>query len=300
MNKNILLTGGTGLIGNVLSKKLLDKGNNVGILTRQNKKSERIKYFNWDYTLNKIDKKAIDFADIIINLVGANIGDKKWTTKQKNIIIDSRVKSINLLASELEKNEKKIDAFISASAIGYYGTTTTDKIYKETDKSGNDFLSEVVVKWENAIEKIIPFADRVVKLRIGVVLSKDGGALPKMLNITKKGLGSAIGTGNQFMPWISLEDLSNMIIFSTENNNITGIYNAVSPEHVANKDFMNKLAKSLNKPFFMPNVPSFVLKTVFGEMSSLLLEGSRVSADKIINSGFKFKHSLDSFLNEIK
>ncbi|MBN2892867.1 MAG: TIGR01777 family oxidoreductase [Bacteroidales bacterium] len=299
MTKNILITGGSGLVGKHLSDLLIQKGYNVGILSRNPTKSDKIKYFHWDYTKNEIDSEAIDFANVIIHLAGANISHKKWTNSQKKIIIDSRVKTTELILSELKKSNKKLDAFISASAIGFYGTKTTEKIFVEEDKSGTDFLSEVVVKWENSVDLVTNFTQRIVKLRIGVVLSKDGGALLKMTNIIKKGIGSPLGSGKQYMPWISIEDLAHLFLYAAENQNITEAYNAVSPIHITNSEFMKGLAKQMNKPFFMPKVPAFAMKAILGEMASLLLEGSRVSSKKIQDAGFTFKYDLETVLKTL-
>lgn len=299
MNKNILITGGTGLVGSKLTEKLIEKGYNVGILSRKKIPDSNIKYFFWDYEKNEIDIDALKFADVIVNLVGENISNRKWSKIQQLKIINSRVKTVELIKSKIiELDNKKCD-FISASAIGYYGTITSDKIFYEDDDAGKDFLSEVVVKWEKAVDELTPFVNRVLKFRIGVVLSNDGGALPKMINVTQKGIGSALGKGNQYMPWISIDDLVRLLLFGVESSQIMGVYNAVSPVHITNKEFMQKLAESLNKPFFMPNVPEFVLKTMYGQMSSLLLYGSRVSSEKLLKAGFVFKDNLDAVLSKL-
>lgn len=299
MNKNILITGGTGLVGSKLTEKLIEKGYNVGILSRKKISDSNIKYFFWDYEKNEIDIDALKFADVIVNLVGENISNRKWSKIQQLKIINSRVKTVELIKSKIiELDNKKCD-FISASAIGYYGTITSDKIFYEDDDAGKDFLSEVVVKWEKAVDELTPFVNRVLKFRIGVVLSNDGGALPKMINVTQKGIGSALGKGNQYMPWISIDDLVRLLLFGVESSQIMGVYNAVSPVHITNKEFMQKLAESLNKPFFMPNVPEFVLKTMYGQMSSLLLYGSRVSSEKLLKAGFVFKDNLDAVLSKL-
>lgn len=299
MNKNILITGGTGLVGSKLTEKLIEKGYNVGILSRKKISDSNIKYFFWDYEKNEIDIDALKFADVIVNLVGENISNRKWSKIQQLKIINSRVKTVELIKSKIiELDNIKCD-FISASAIGYYGTITSDKIFYEDDDAGKDFLSEVVVKWEKAVDELTPFVNRVLKFRIGVVLSNDGGALPKMINVTQKGIGSALGKGNQYMPWISIDDLVRLLLFGVESSQIMGVYNAVSPVHITNKEFMQKLAESLNKPFFMPNVPEFVLKTMYGQMSSLLLYGSRVSSEKLLKAGFVFKDNLDAVLSKL-
>jgi uncharacterized protein (TIGR01777 family) len=155
--------------------------------------------------------------------------------------------------------------------------------------AGNDFLSETVKEWEEAVAQFESLNIRTVKLRIGVVISKKGGAIPKLMKTVKIGLGSAIGNGKQYVPWIHIEDLTEIFHFMIQNNALSGTYNAVSPEHITNKEFMKTLSKTVNKPFFIPNVPAFIMKLIFGEMSIILLEGSRVSSDKIQKAGYHFK-----------
>lgn len=299
MANNILITGGTGLVGKELTALLLEHGYNVAVLSRNLKNDPKVKYFVWDYENDYIDDDAIKFADIIIHLAGENISEKRWSDKQRKKIIDSRVKTTLLLKNALERNNKKLSAFISASAIGYYGTFTSEKIFKEDSEPGSDFLADVVVRWEKSVDSLLQFSQRIVKYRIGVVLSKKGGALPKIYNIVKTGLGSALGSGKQYMPWISLKDLTRAFLFSVENE-LNGVYNIVSTEHYTNYDFTKHIATFLSKPFFAPKTPSVALKLLYGEMASLLLEGSRISSEKIISSGFVFKDSLDEVLNEYK
>ncbi len=289
MSKNVLITGGTGLIGSELSKSLLNNKYNVAILSRR-KKANDIKSYYWNYENNILDEKAIEFADIIIHLAGENISSKRWSDKQKQKINDSRIETTNLLFRKIKNSKKKPQTFISASAIGYYGTYTSDEIFTENSKAGNDFLAKTVVRWEDSVDKIESLGLRVVKLRTGVVFSKNGGALPKMIKPIKMGLGSAIGTGKQYVPWIEISDLVRLFLFVLENQIPESVFNAVSPNHITNHELMKSLAKSLNKAFFLPKIPSFIMKLTFGEMSSILLEGSRVSSDKIQEAGFEFKY----------
>ncbi len=299
MPENILITGASGLIGTYLTDLLSEKNYKTAILTRKKQSDKKILQFEWDYQNNYIVKEALEFADIIIHLAGANISEKRWTDEQKILITDSRIKTAELIENEIRKMNKKLKAFISASAVGFYGSVTNKKIYTEEDNAGNDFLAEVVVKWEKAADNFKEIADRVVKLRLGIVLSDKGGALSKLINIAKKGFASPVGSGKQFMPWISIDDISRMFLFAVENN-IEGVYNAVSSQHITNEDFMKILAKKMNKPYFMPKLPSFVLKTMFGQMASILLEGSRVSNEKITKAGFEFQHTeLSDFLESI-
>lgn len=287
MKKNVLITGGTGLIGSALIELLQANGYIVAILTRR--KSIKDKSFYWDPDNEILDEEAIAFADYIIHLAGESVAGKRWSANQKQKIIDSRVKTSNLLFKSIKKSEKKPKRIISASAIGIYGSNTSEYIYKEDDLPGNDFLSDVVVKWENSIDQFSSIGIETIKLRIGVVISKEGGALTKMLTPVKMGFGSAIGSGKQYMPWIGIDDLTRMILFAMEKTEPKPVYNAVAPEHINNYNFMKTLAKVYKRPFFLPNFPAFIMKALFGEMSAILLNGSRISSERIIQDGFQFK-----------
>ena len=285
---SILITGGTGLIGKHLCNVLRSKGYNILILSR-NKTNNPNTYY-WNISENYIDPKAIQTADYVIHLAGSGIADKRWTKKIKKELIDSRVKSANLLFSKIKTLNPNLKAFISASGIGYYGTITSEKIFKETDASGNDFLATVCKVWEEASNQFNSLNIRTVILRTGVVFSKKGGAFEKMSQPIKLGFGSPIGTGNQYIPWIHIDDLCNMYVDAIENNELNGIYNAVAPDYVTNEFLTKSIATILHKKAWLPNVPSFMLKLIFGEMAVILLEGSRVSAEKIKSTGFKFKY----------
>ncbi len=284
----VLITGGTGLIGEHLCKRLQDKGYEIAILSRAGSKKESIHTYAWDVNKYKIDKEAIDAADYIIHLAGASIGEKRWTTQRKQQITDSRIRSGQLIFDEIEKQNKLPKAFISASAIGYYGTRTSDKICSETDPPGDDFLGQVCKEWEQIADRFTDSAIRTVKIRTGVVLTKRGGALSKMVVPIKAGIGAAIGHGNQYLPWIHIDDLCNIYIKAIEDTHMEGAFNAVAPEHITNKAFTQSLAHTLNKTLWFPNIPPFVMKVLFGEMSEILLQGSRVSAKKIQGAGYKF------------
>ncbi len=296
----ILISGGTGLVGKQLCKKLKDKGYSVAILSRSSRKDSDILTYTWNIDKREIDKEAIETADYIIHFAGANIGDKRWTAKRKKLIIDSRVKSGQLIFEKLKGNKNQLKAFISASAIGYYGTITTDKIFSETDLPANDFLGEASQLWEQSADSFEKLGIRTVKIRTGVVLTKQGGALAKMLTPVKLGIGSAIGSGLQYLPWIHIDDLCSIYIKAIEDSNMNGAYNAVAPDHKTNRDFTEALARVLKKPFWFPNVPAFAMKLMFGKMAEMLLKGSRVSSDKIRTAGYGFLFpDLKSALNNL-
>lgn len=292
--KTILLAGGTGLIGKELSLKLKSEGYQVRILSRQ--KSDYTKgIYNWNPYDGIIDAEAIKNVDILINLVGEGIADKKWTGERKKALIDSRVTPTNFLYESF-KNTTSLQQYISASGINCYGYDNYDKIYTEEDVFGNDFLSQVVEKWENAANQFKNIC-LVSKLRISVVLTPNGGALPKIAQPIKLYIGSALGTGKQWMPWISMEDLLRMFVFVTQNK-LEGTYNALANTNT-NKKFTQELAFFLKKPLFLPNVPAFILRLFLGEMSTVVLEGLQASNDKIKNKGFTFMHKnlQDAFKN---
>lgn len=297
---HILITGGTGLVGKHLCKKLIKKGYDVAILSRSPNTGNNIKTYLWDYNNHKIDFEAIKKADYIIHLAGANIAEKRWTSKRKQLIIDSRVKTGELIFDNVKKHKKDLKAFISASGVGYYGAVTSEKIFNENDTPATDFLGETCEKWELMVDKFQEIGIRTVKIRTGVVLTKNDGALSKMILPVKLGIGSAIGTGKQYMPWIHIEDLCNIYIKAIEDIQMKGAFNAVSPDHKTNKEFTKILAKILRKPFWFPNIPSFILKLLFGNMANILLKGSRVSAKKIQANDFKFQFpKLEDALNQL-
>jgi uncharacterized protein len=286
--ETVLISGGNGLIGLHLSARLKSCGFHVVIIGRSADNNSEYPQYTWDLNKNEIEQDAILKADYIIHLAGANIGERKWTQKRKQEIIDSRVKASQLLFEKAKENSNKIKAFISASATGYYGTVTTEKIYNENDLPGNDFLSETCKSWENAADRFQELGIRVVKIRTGIVLTKKGGALGKMLIPIKLGFGFALGSGNQYIPWIHIDDLCNIYLKAIEDIEMQGVYNAVASEHITNKVLIQTLCHRLKKPFWFPHIPALALRLFFGEMSDILIKGSRVSSDKIRKEGYNF------------
>lgn len=283
----ILITGGTGLVGKELCTLLENKGHEIFILSRH--KSKNPNYYYWNINENYIDSNAIIRAHYIIHLAGAGIADKRWTSKRKKILLESRVKSTNLLFEKVKELNPNLKGFIAASGIGFYGAITSTKIFSEQDASGDDFISAICIEWENSSLKFNSLKIRTVILRTGVVLSKKNGALEKICKPIKLGIGSFLGTGKQFMPWIHIDDLCAMFDFSIENENIHGIYNAVTPQHISNQEITTEIATHFGKKIWLPNVPSFILKIILGELSVILLNGSRVSCTKILKNGFVFR-----------
>lgn len=287
MKEVVLITGAGGMIAKELAKKI-GQDYEIRFLTRHRKQENE---YEWDIKKGTVDETAFDNVSHIIHLAGANISEKRWTPERKRELISSRVDSAELLRATLRKNKIKLKSFISASGINFYGTKTSEKIDVETDPPGNDFLSEVVVLWERAADdfKEQELAERVVKIRTAVVLSEKDGALKKMVPPIQYYIGSPLGNGKQYMPWIHIEDICSIYEFALKNSAIEGAYNAVSPQHATNKELTKKIAKVLGKPLWMPNVPGFVLKLIFGELASAILEGSRASSQKILDAGFHFK-----------
>jgi uncharacterized protein (TIGR01777 family) len=290
MKKNVLISGGSGFIGSHLTGLLIAKGYSVSILSRSEKQNKGdIFYYKWDVANQTIDESAVLNADYIIHLAGENIAEKRWTAKRKAAIIDSREKSTQLLYSVLKKNNKKLDAFISASAVGIYGAVNGEEICSENTSPANDFLGYTCQKWEGALDFIENLNIRTVKIRTGLVLGKNDGFLKKLIPLFKFRLGSTLGSGKQYMPWIHVDDLCNIYLQAVLNPNMEGAYNAAVNDNTTNTIFSKTLARIFGYSIWLPNVPAFVLKLVMGEMAVIVLTGRRVSSDKIEETGFQFK-----------
>ncbi len=297
-SKHILLTGGTGLIGGNLTEALLAKGYTVSHLSRSSGKDPKIKTFLWDVDRGEIDEQCINGVDTIIHLAGAGIADKRWTDERKKVMINSRVKSIELIYDLLRRKNNQVKSVISASAIGYY-SDRGEELLTEGSPPANDFLARCCVEWEAAVDEGQKLDLRIVKFRTGVVLD-EGGALAKMAAPVKLYIGSPLGNGKQWIPWIHNDDVVGMYLYAVENKDLTGVYNMVAPNPVTNAQITKAIAVQLNKPLWMPNVPAIILKLALGEMSTIVLGSTKVSAQKIETEGFKFKYQdIASALKEI-
>jgi len=283
--QTILITGGSGLIGKALTKLLVQKGYRVNILSR--KKSDLKNTYYWNVKQGIIEEEAIATADCIIHLAGENVADKRWTQQRKKSLLNSRVLPTRLLLKKVAAHNPNLKSFIAASAVGYYGTSCQDSVKIEESSPGNDFLARICVDWEKEVLKFKPIT-KVTILRIGVVLSSEGGAYAEISKPIKHGFGAVLGSGNQSIPWIHIKDLCNLFAYAVKNPNIEGIYNAVASEQIDNRKLTQAIAAVIGKKIRLPKVPSFVLKLIFGERSVILLKGCAVSSKKIQNAGFEF------------
>ena len=281
--KNILITGGSGLVGKQITALLESKGYHVAWLSRS---SQARTHFLWDVTAQTIDPQAMEWADAVIHLAGEGVAEKRWTAARKKSILNSRTQSTQLLHSAIEQAEKKPLAFISASAIGYYGFQTGAALVEESSPAGTDFLANVVIAWEQEVKKIEALAVRCVLLRIGIVLDAKGGALGEML---KPPVAAPLGSGDQWMSWIHVADLAKLFVFALEKNTLQGIYNAVGPQPATNQQLTKEAAAAKGKLYLGIGVPGFVLQLVLGEMAAMVLGGNRVSSQKIQKAGFEFE-----------
>lgn len=299
MAKNILIAGATGLVGEQLISKLLADGHQVSILARKKTSKKDVKVFSWDVYKQIIDNSALEGIDTIINLTGEGIADKPWTEERKQQIIDSRVKAAELIFKAVKETNSSIESYISASAVGLYGDRA-DEILEEDSLPGTGFMPDCCLAWEKAADQGIALGIRVVKIRIGIVLSEKGGALATMEKPIRYFAGAALGSGQQWMPWIHMDDLVNIFIKAVNDKNMFDAYNASAPSPVTNETFTKTLAKVLGRPTWPFNVPRFVLRMLLGEMSILPLISTNTSAQKILNTGFQFRYlNLEEALKAI-
>ena len=291
---SVIITGGSGLIGKYLTSSLVQNGYRVSHLSRKitTKGSPdntlKVNVYYWNPGRRIADTEAFKDVDYVINLAGTNLGENRWTPKQKERIINSRVDSAQFLHEIISERGIPLKGFISASAVGYYGSVTTQKIFKEDDPPAHDFLGHTCRLWEKAADLFADSGIRTVKIRTSLVLAKENAAIRKLLLPAKYGLVIRTGDGHQYVPWIHITDLCNIFMKALEDTSMRGAYNAVSPEKVSHSEFVAAMAHALKRPVIFPPIPSFIIKAFLGEMSDIILKGSRISSEKIEAAGYKF------------
>ena len=288
MKRHILLTGATGMLGKILIQSLLEQGYKISVLSRKPVKIDQVNVFLWDVYNQKIDGSCLKGVDSIIHLAGENISGKKWSAQRKKEIISSRVLSTQLLFRTMKENENQVKDFISAAAIGYYGNRG-DELLTEESNPGHNFLAECCIQWEQAVDKGNELNLRIVKIRTGVVLDKNDGALKAMAMPVKFFAGAPIGNGRQWIPWIHHYDMTQIYLYALRQPSLRGTYNACAPFPVTNQAMTKAIARQLNRPVWPFGIPEKVLALVLGEMSSLVTNSTNVSAHKLLSSGFIFK-----------
>jgi uncharacterized protein len=300
----IMITGGTGMIGSALTKTLVEKGHRVIILTRNSankKKTNQLSYSEWDPAKGTYNAGDFGTADAIIHLAGANVAEKRWTGERKKEIIDSRVKSGELIIKALKEVPNKVSTILSASAIGYYGPDQkSNRGFTEDSPHYNDFLGNTVSEWEASILPVTHMGKRLVIFRTGIVLSREGGAFREFEKPLNLGIASILGNGKQVVSWIHIEDLVRLYIAALEDESWKGIYNAVAPVPVTNKELILSMARQKNKIFLPIPVPTIVLKTMLGEMSTEVLKSTTVSSAKVEQKGFIYLYpTIDKAVGQL-
>ena len=295
----VVIAGGSGFIGKALTETFIKAGHEVYILTRKHKEdTKNLKYVQWLID-GSSPEKQLDNIDAFINLAGESIADGRWTNERKKRILDSRIKATQESIQLMKRLHPRPSMFINASAIGYYGSSLNDTFTEDSTSSEENFLTIVAQKWEEEARLAEELGIRTVMARIGLVLDKTEGALPKMVMPYKLFAGGNLGSGEQWYSWIHIDDLTSLFLFALEHENIKGPFNITAPTPLRMKDFGKVLSKVLQRPHYLP-APSFALKVLLGEMSILLLEGQKVIPEKALNHGFQFKYGkLEAALSEI-
>ena len=295
-----VITGATGFVGSQLVKQV----DQPVILSRNAERARQrfadttVQAYDWDLNSEPPPAEAFDGANAVIHLAGESVGEGRWTSRKKQLILDSRVQGTRHLVDRLETLKEKPKVLVSASAVGYYGSQG-DEILNETATTGNDYLADVCQQWESEAARAREFGIRVINVRIGIVLGAGGGALKKMLTPFKLGVGGRLGHGRQWMPWIHLSDLVRILSFAAEHASFDGPLNATSPNPVTNRDFTRSLGKAVRRPTIFP-VPGFMLRLALGEFGGILLHSQRVVPEAVTGLGYSFQFpDLDTALQNI-
>ncbi len=296
-NQTVLIAGGTGLIGARLAEIFQEKGYVVRILTRRPKGPGQ---FGWDPLSGQIDDRAVLGADVVINLTGAGIADRRWTPARKKLLVDSRVESTRVLRDSFQRLGQQPRAYLSASAIGYYGNSGEAWVDETSAPAGNGFLVQCCAAWEQAVETIGAMGIRTVVLRTGIVLEPSGGALRELLKPLYFGIGAYFADGRAWYSWLHIDDICRMYLWAAETPAAEGIFNAVAPQPARNKELVQAVAKARRQWAIFVPAPAFALRLLFGEMADTILFSNRVAADRIIREGFHFQYpDLDSALAQL-
>ena len=285
----VLITGGRGLIGRNLSPVLLSEGYDVALLTRNEGKQGHIKAYTWNPEKGMIDPRAFEGVDYLVHLAGANLGERRWTKKRKEEIISSRSGAAAFLFRVITENKINLQAYITASATGYYGSVTSEKIFEEDDPASDDFLGTTCRLWEEEAGRFEEIGIRTVRIRNAVVLAEKEGVLTRLMNPAKFGFVVRLGSAKQYFPWIHIHDLCGIYLKAIKDQSMQGAYNAVAPEHIDHNDFVRAMARAMRRPVILPPFPGWIIKAALGEMADIILRGSRISSGKIIESGFSFR-----------
>jgi uncharacterized protein (TIGR01777 family) len=287
----ILITGGTGLVGSRLAEMLQKEGHTVFFLSRSKKENTgSIRNFLWNIDSGEMDDEAILQADAIIHLAGASIAQGRWTARRREELYMSRIGSTRLLYNRLKNLNHRVKTFISASATGYYGNGKSNWL-TEDSPPGSDFLASLCRDWEQEAQHIAMLSIRTVIFRIGIVLSRQGGALPELAKSFRFGVAAFLGDGSQYLSWIHIDDLCRAFLFALKNENMAGVYNATSPVPATNREMTETIRTVKNSLAPLLPAPAFALRLALGEMSEALLTGQRCSSEKLMNAGFRFEYS---------
>lgn len=294
----MLLAGGTGLIGSRLQTLLREKGHAVRLLTRTPHGENQ---YAWDPERGMLDAAALSGGvQAVVNLAGAGIAERRWTAARKRAIVESRTKSAALLREAFQQGNQRPEVYVSASAIGYYGASGEQLVHEHDAPAGGGFLVETCRAWENAADEVAALGIRTVKLRIGIVLDQTGGALREIVRPMRFGLAAYFGDGRAWYSWIHRDDVCRAILWAIENQGVEGVFNAVAPNPVRNRDLVKSAAKVRRRPAILAPAPVFALRLLLGEMADAILQSNRVSAEKLLQAGFSFQHpQLDDALAEI-
>lgn len=290
MKKTILIAGGSGLIGTFLQKNLIGAGHQVRILSRDRLLARNQDVYHWNPRNNEFDPDSLAGVEVVINLVGANVADGRWTESRKKDLWESRIMPSEFLLRQIRSSGRKIECYVGASATGIYGDRGDEILNEESATGDHHFLVDLALAWEKAHQSFTEVASRVISLRIGVVLSEQGGALPKLKFSTIFGIGGYLSSGRQYMPWIHIEDLTRVFEYIIQDRAFRGPVNAAAPHPVTNFDFIRILSKERWGFAWLIPVPEFLLRWVLGEMADVLLYSQRVIPDKLLKLNFTFKY----------